>query len=131
MNKITLYHGTSEEALESILEQGLQDGSCVSDDYELAEYYAENFSQPVVVELEADSSSLVIDTPALEEPIRQGATGDRYCDKESFEQAVWEAADQLCKDKGIDIWSKLSGIDGLALVNSARITAISKCFLSD
>jgi hypothetical protein len=130
-DQMILFHGTSEQSLPMILKEGLSPGSCVSDDYQLAEYYAENFDDPVVVQLTVKASCLVADLPAIEEPIRQGESSDRYCQADDFEQAVWKAADDLCRQKNITGWNQLTGMDCLSLVNSARTTVISKCFLAE
>lgn len=131
MALITVFHGTSEDLAKIILKQGLRAKSCVSNDYQLAEYYADNHLQPIVLKLEVEDKDLLPDLPAIEEPIRQGETADRYSYSDDFENSVWDNADQRCREKGLSSWSKLSGKDCLKLVNSARTVSSARCLIGE
>ena len=79
--KITLFHGTTEYHRSSI-ENGLKENSCLTDDIDLTWYYAEvvseeDYSDLIVLEFVANLDDLVIDSPALSEPITIGKAADR------------------------------------------------------
>ena len=66
---ITLYHGTTEYHRASI-ESGLVEDSCLTDDIDLAWYYAEvaseeDDSDPMVLEFIASLDDLITDSAAL------------------------------------------------------------------
>jgi len=119
--------------------EGLDANSCVSDDYELARYYAEYHEDPVIICLLISIWDLRVDTNAIEEPIRCGSAADKHKDVASqqdmeFDHVVWRSADIHCEEVAVEYWSELSGRDSLQLTNSARTAFIeteAKFVLSD
>jgi len=113
MATVTLYHGTSSELLSDIDKKGLSE-PCLSDDFEVAEYFAEEASEddggePIVLSVEVtDTSLLRADTAMIEEPVLRGERRERY--KQSnlgMEEAVWAAAEDACKRTGVKGWADL------------------------
>lgn len=71
---LTLYHGTCKKSAESILKYGFYEFSCLTDNLEVAEYYAECASEEsgfesIVLKIDVSTDNLEVDYNAYDEPL--------------------------------------------------------------
>jgi hypothetical protein len=111
-----LYHATSIDSLEAIMTEGLRAGTCLTNNSDQADYYAETISDegkvPVILEL--DLSELILsvgedhiepDHPSIAEPI----TSTLELTEDEVHEA-WEAAEGTWRES-------------LDIVNNVRVRA--------
>lgn len=128
-----LFHGTSDQHLDAIQEEGLEPGACLTDRLDIAEYYAdeaaeETGGEPVVLHVEVNETHLHADVAAIEEPVMQQA---RYQEMaistdRNTDECVWAAAETACRQEGVENWAELSGSASLELVNSCQFSGPSR-----
>jgi len=113
MATLTLYHGTSSRLLGDINVNGLSK-PCLSDDLEVAEYFAdeaceEDGGQPTILSIEIkDTGLLKADVAMIEEPVLRGERRERYSRSDlGLEEAVWAAAEEACERTGFENWRDL------------------------
>lgn len=71
---IKLYHGTSEENYQKIIDSGVLEPAYLTSNDEQAQYYAEvcsddDESSPVILTVEVDTAFLMADTASFDEPL--------------------------------------------------------------
>lgn len=77
MTIVSLYHGTSSTHSSNILKNGLRDNSYLTNNLDIAEYYAEcacdeegmSYDEAVILKVSIDKTTLSVDFASFEEPL--------------------------------------------------------------
>jgi len=82
---VELLHATNQKSYKEIMKGGLSAGSFLTSSEEVAEYYAEDYSSPIILGVATTTDNLLADYPSFEEPLTHFRNKYARSDEDWFE----------------------------------------------